>query len=166
MTRGPWSADRVGWGICRVAGFAGRAPWTSIGMHYPIVTRCPSSKGQTHDRTRPGTDHQQKTLAMQRPSTHDNARMRRCTRVVGRLSFRSTRVGVRVAYILTLSRGGVARGRAPKTSIRPGRQNLMKRREFIQGATAAGVATAVVAASNFPKPAIAQGLKLSSMIFW
>ena len=35
----------------------------------------------------------------------------------------------------------------------------MKRRDFIQGATAAGVATAAVAASTFPKPAIAQGLK-------
>jgi len=33
----------------------------------------------------------------------------------------------------------------------------MKRRQFIKGATAAAAAGGVVAASSFPKPAIAQG---------
>ncbi|PPR65600.1 MAG: hypothetical protein CFH00_01343, partial [Alphaproteobacteria bacterium MarineAlpha1_Bin1] len=33
----------------------------------------------------------------------------------------------------------------------------MKRRAFIRSATAAGVATAAVAASNFPKPALSAG---------
>jgi TRAP-type mannitol/chloroaromatic compound transport system substrate-binding protein len=40
----------------------------------------------------------------------------------------------------------------------------MKRRTFIKGATAAGVATAAVAASNFPKPAIASGVKEWKMV--
>ena len=35
----------------------------------------------------------------------------------------------------------------------------MKRRAFIRSATAAGVATAAVAASNFPKPALSAGHK-------
>jgi len=35
----------------------------------------------------------------------------------------------------------------------------MERRKFIKGAAVAGVATAAVAASNFPKPALSQGLK-------
>ncbi len=40
----------------------------------------------------------------------------------------------------------------------------MKRRAFIKGATAAGVATAAVAASSFPKPAIAAGMKEWKMV--